>query len=138
MEHPHAHEFLLMAALITEAIWKETNSVIHRGVPSQIETIVRSIQAAFNAYNLALSCNQPARQTCREPPPSPWIKINVDAAVRTTESAGAAVARDHLGRILALKTELSHNPEPMLAETSAMLLGLQLARDNYLLHPSFS
>ncbi|PON82128.1 Ribonuclease H-like domain containing protein [Trema orientale] len=70
-------------------------------------------------------------KTLREPPPSPWIKINVDAAVRTTEAAGAAVVRDHLGRILAMKTELFHNPEPVLAEANAMLLALQFARDNY-------
>ncbi|PON85596.1 Ribonuclease H-like domain containing protein [Trema orientale] len=120
-----------MATLITKAIWKERNSVIHGGFPSQIETMVRSIQATFNAYNLALSCNQAAHQTCWEPPPSPWIKINVDAAVRTTEAAGTAVVRDHLGRILAMKTELFHNPEPVIAEANAMLLGLQLARDNH-------
>ncbi|PON62456.1 Ribonuclease H-like domain containing protein [Parasponia andersonii] len=63
------------------------------------------------------------------PPPAPWIKINVDAAVRAEEAAGAAVAWDEHGMVLALTAAPFPHPEPVMAETAAMLLGLQLARD---------
>ncbi|PON40301.1 Ribonuclease H-like domain containing protein [Trema orientale] len=77
----------------------------------------------------AFSGNQSARQTCWEPPPTLWIKIYVDAAVRAEEAAGAAVARDKQGMILALIAALFPHPDPVMVEAALMLLGLQLARD---------
>ncbi|PON68500.1 Ribonuclease H-like domain containing protein [Parasponia andersonii] len=49
--------------------------------------------------------------------------------LRAEEAAGAAVARDEHGMVLALTAAPFPHPEPVMAETAAILLGLQLAQD---------
>ncbi|PON81063.1 hypothetical protein TorRG33x02_231810 [Trema orientale] len=122
-EHPAFHEFLLMAALITEVIWMERNSIVHGNPPKRPEMIFRSAMTAFSSYNSVLLCHQLDRPATWETPPFPWIKINVDAA-------GAAVARDDSGRVPALKATGSHNLDLIVAKASALLLGLELAQAN--------
>ncbi|PON80866.1 Ribonuclease H-like domain containing protein [Trema orientale] len=118
-----------MAAVVIEAIWMERNSIVHRGVPNHLETIIRSTRITFSNYMHALSGNQSARQTRWEPPMAPWIKINMDATIRAEEAAETAVVRDDQRVILSLTATPFPHPKPVMAEATAMLLGLQHARD---------
>ncbi|PON90929.1 Ribonuclease H-like domain containing protein [Trema orientale] len=111
---------------MVEAIWMERNAIVHGEAPKQINTILRSVCNSFAFYSSTQSL--PAGPARWELPPTPWIKINVDAAIRAEESVGAAVARDHQGVVLAIKTTLLSSPDPITAEALAMLLGLEVAR----------
>ncbi|PON54408.1 hypothetical protein PanWU01x14_194870 [Parasponia andersonii] len=128
-DHPAFHKFLLMAALITEAIWMERrNSIVHGNPPKRPEMIFLSAMTAFSSYSSVLLCHQLDRPTTWATLPFPWIKINVDAAVRAHDAVKIAVARDDSGRVLALKATTSHNPDPIVAEALALLLGLEHAK----------
>ncbi|PON68503.1 Ribonuclease H-like domain containing protein, partial [Parasponia andersonii] len=88
-----------------------------------------ALSSSGNLDREEFDCGHFARQNRWEPPLAPWIKINVDAVVRAKETAGAAVARDEHGMVLALTAAPFPHPELVMAETAAMLLGLQLAQD---------
>ncbi|PON88157.1 hypothetical protein TorRG33x02_159860 [Trema orientale] len=64
------------------------------------------------------------------PPLTPWIKINVDATVRDDRAAGAAVATDDKGVVLAIRTTGIQCTDPLVAEASALQLGFKAALEN--------
>nr|POF20206.1 hypothetical protein CFP56_35992 [Quercus suber] len=61
------------------------------------------------------------------PPPSGWIKLNVDAAVAESSSALAVVARDDKGIASKAWSKIHHPCPPIVAEVNAILWAAQLA-----------
>ncbi|PON68380.1 hypothetical protein TorRG33x02_262320 [Trema orientale] len=133
IQFPSADEFMLFASLCLEAIWRECNSIIHGNEGQGIDSLIRSLLVNLASYTITPS-NERATSSvllsCWLPPPSQWIKINVDVAIRDVFAVGAAVARDDRSTFLALRTSQLLNPDPLLSEANAMLLGFKLARDH--------
>ena len=48
---------------------------------------------------------KPPKDSSWTPPPSNWIKLNFDVAIRVDKSSVAAVARDQRGNLLVAWTE---------------------------------
>ncbi|KAK9995900.1 hypothetical protein SO802_020586 [Lithocarpus litseifolius] len=61
------------------------------------------------------------------PPPSGCIKLNVDAATRSSGSALAVVARNHLGDVLSIWVKKYHNSSPAIAEAESLYWAMNLA-----------
>ncbi|PON48859.1 Allosteric substrate binding domain containing protein [Parasponia andersonii] len=117
---------------MVEFIWKERNSILHGGIPSSPDSLYRSLSVAASSYSSAL-CNE--RDSATAPvrwlqPPPPWVKINMDAAVRVEASIAAAVARNEQGSVLGRKTKEFPYPNPLVAEALALLHGLEFAVAN--------
>lgn len=62
------------------------------------------------------------------PPSLGQIKVNFDVAVRPDFSVGAAVLRDHLGRVVGVKVQKSHVVGPLEGEVFATTLGLEAGK----------
>jgi hypothetical protein len=62
-----------------------------------------------------------------KPPPSDWIKLNVDAALSISTTSISVVARDHRSEVLKAWTNNILASNPTIAEASAIPWALQLA-----------
>ena len=68
-----------------------------------------------------------------KPPPSDWIKLNVDATLSISTTSISVVARDHRGEVLKAWTNNILASDPTIAEASAIPWALELAiQENYL------
>ena len=61
------------------------------------------------------------------PPPTDHVKINVDAALDSSKSALAVVARNYRGDVLFIWGKVHHLCSPLQAEASALLWAVQPA-----------
>jgi hypothetical protein len=61
-----------------------------------------------------------------DPPPTNWVKLNFNTAIRDSYSVQAVVCRDSLGRILHLSSNLS-SCTPNVGEARAALLACSIA-----------
>lgn len=68
--------------------------------------------------------------TTRSPPPLDYIKINVDAALTSSKSALAVVARNHLGEVLFIWGKENQLCSPLQVEAMALLWAVHLVIQN--------
>ena len=66
------------------------------------------------------------RWGARAPPPSSCIKLNVDVATRSSGSALAVVARNHLGEVLSIWAKKHHNSSPAIAKAESLYWAMNL------------
>ncbi|PON57500.1 hypothetical protein PanWU01x14_174060 [Parasponia andersonii] len=130
------NEFLLFASLCVEAIWIECNLISHDNGDTCVVTIIHSLSMQLQNYRQVLSSDHDHDQlnihpTCWLPPPPPWIKINVDVAIRNDVAIATAVARDDQGTVLDAYTSVVQLTYPLVIEVAAMLLGIHLTREQY-------
>ena len=59
------------------------------------------------------------------PSPQDWIRVNMDAAVSTSLTALAAIARDHAGKVIHVQTKMHKPCFPLQTEASALLWAVQ-------------
>ncbi|KAL0006983.1 hypothetical protein SO802_008485 [Lithocarpus litseifolius] len=130
-----AHDLWLVSlkmALTLEEIWCICNAVIHQKGHVDLQASIGRIGAKFQECTKVFSKPQAplmAQPVIRwSPPPSGFIKINVDAAIAQNNSALAVVARNNHGLVVKAWSKTLPKRSPIVAETEAILWALHLAR----------
>lgn len=123
-------DVLLFASLCIELIWKERNKIVHDKERTPLDQLIWELRSLFVSYSAALL--QPPQIVSSQlskwlAPPSPFVKVNVDAAVRSFFSVVAGVARDSEGRVLGVFAEKIASIDPLVAEGSALLVVIDFA-----------
>lgn len=121
-----------MAYIMVE-IWYCRNQAWFQGEQIDIQKSISQGQHKFIEYStvFAPKPTPPPNQLqyLWKPPPLGRIKINVDAAIAESHSALAAIARDCRVTVIKLLPKTFRKSSPILAETHAVLWGVQLARE---------
>ena len=90
----------------------------------------QNIQTKFNEIVIVFSSAiQPPKELSNKtwsPPPSGCIKLNVDAATRSSGSALTVVARNHLGEVLSILAKKHHSSSPAIAEAESLYWAMNL------------
>ena len=118
-------------ALILECIWKYRNQVVHLGKSDNPLNIIKALEFRVLEHIQSLEGEhspKPGSQSPWCPPPTGTIKINVDAAIHASSASIAAVARDDSGMVLKAWAKKTSTAYPIVAEASAILWALQLAK----------
>ena len=112
-------------------IWKARNLQLFNQEQAKLSKACLNVQARFQdlskVFSLTFLSASTVGPSIWSPPPPDHIKINMDAALDSTKSALAVVARNHLGKVLFLWGKVHHLCSPMIAEASALLWAIQLA-----------
>nr|POE61328.1 hypothetical protein CFP56_48900 [Quercus suber] len=91
----------------------------------------QNIQTRFNEIvKVFSSATQPPKELSSKnwpPPPSDCIKLNVDAATRSSGSALAVVARNHLGEVLSIWAKKHYNSSLAIVEAESLYWAMNLA-----------
>ena len=122
----------LLLVLTLEEIWRARNFSLHHNCHWDISASIRLVHSRYFEYT-AISAPPivPQHPPCVQawcPPPLGSIKINVDAAISTSQAAIAVVARDHRGVPIKIWVRLTKKTSPVQAETEALLWAGQLAK----------
>ncbi|XP_030958726.1 uncharacterized protein LOC115980636 [Quercus lobata] len=118
-------------ALIINEIWRTRNLIQFQDGIADIHLSKKNVQTRFLEYSRVFSVTR-ALPTVQPnpmwtPPPHGWIKLNVDAALNSSKSALAVVARDHRGEVLYIWGSSFHSWSPSQAEATSILWAVQLA-----------
>ena len=91
-------------ALTLKELWYIRNAIIHQKGPFDIQASIGRIGEKFKEYSRVFSLPQNslmAQPKIRwSPPPTNFVKLNVDAAIAQNSSAIAVVARNEQGAVL--------------------------------------
>lgn len=71
---------ILFGSICVEKIWQERNAIVHGGTRKPIPLLIRELTVSSCEYDCNLA--SPPEVSIWQPPPWPWIKVNVDAAIR--------------------------------------------------------
>ena len=122
----------LKMALTLEEIWYIHNTIIHQKGPFDIQASIGRIGEKFKEYSRVFSLPQNslmAQPKIRwSPPPTNFVKLNVDAAIAQNSSAIAVVARNEQGAVLMARSKMLPKRSPITAEAEAILWALHLAK----------
>ena len=123
--------FSLNMALTVDEIWRLRNHIIFQEGNIDILKSIQNVKSRFTEYSNLLSMDnvltpEPSLPVW-SPPPLGWMKINVDAALSSSKSALAAVARDHQGHVIKVWGSNHYHCSPIQAESAALLLAVELA-----------
>jgi len=121
----------LNMALIIDEIWRTRNLIQFQDGIADIHLSKKNVQTRFLEYSRVFSITG-ALPTVQPNPmwtPSPhgWIKLNMDAALNSSKSALAVVAKDHQGEVLYIWGSGLHSCSPSQAEATSILWAVQLA-----------
>ena len=91
----------------------------------------QNIQTRFNEIvKVFSSATQPPKELSSKtwsPPPSSYIKLNVDSVIQHSGFALAVVARNHLGEVLSIWAKKHHSSSPTIAEAESLYWAVNLA-----------
>ena len=129
-----AHEqwtISLKMALIVDEIWQTRNHIQFQDGGADVLNAKQNVQKKFleilKVYSPIIHPPQEQVSVKWSPPPQCWIKINVDAALNSSRTALASVARDHHGEVLFLWGTRHQLCSPAQAEADALLWAVKLA-----------
>jgi hypothetical protein len=110
------HKFQIFAAMAGDLLWFYRIKSHHEGINIDIPLISKHINTItmehFNAWHPSL----PIVIDKWQPPPSPWVKINFDTAIRDSFSVQATVCRNFQGKIIQMASSLSPPCHPNYGE----------------------
>jgi ribonuclease HI len=129
----------IQLALTLESIWNLRNQVVHNNAQVNHLVIVKNLEERiiehFNILNPATCCNTLLEVLPRwSAPPPNSVKFNVDAATSKNGFTIAAIARDDAGFVIHCWSKSFPTTDPLIAETTALLWALEIARDNCFSH----
>ena len=123
--------FAKKVLLTLECIWTMRNIAIHKDPHLNIYNTVKGLELRISDHSssITLSNNHPIGPCAKWlPPPGQVVKLNTDAAVHTSFLSIAVVARDANGFIHSAWTKHIEVVDPEVAEASAILWAIQLAK----------
>ena len=122
----------LKMALTLKELWYIRNAIIHQKGPFDIQASIGRIGEKFKEYPRVFSLPQNslmAQPKIRwSPPPTNFVKLNVDAAIAQNSLAIAVVARNEQGAVLMAWSKMLPKRSPITAEAEAILWALHLAK----------
>ncbi|KAL0010262.1 hypothetical protein SO802_005370 [Lithocarpus litseifolius] len=116
-------------AFVIDEIWYLRNCSLHNGnqpniQPSSLRNRDRTLEFSLISQSNSQTL-RPLINTCWTPPPQDWIKENVHAAISTSSTGLAAIARDHAGEVIHVWTEMHKPCSPLQAEAFALVWAVQ-------------
>ncbi|XP_023891999.1 uncharacterized protein LOC112003997 [Quercus suber] len=118
-------------ALVIKEIWMSRNLKQFSNIDPDAMKARQNIQTRFNEIvKIFSSTTQPPKELSSKnwsPPPSDCIKLNADAATRSSGSALAVVPRNHLGEVLSIWAKKHHSSSPAIAEAESLYWAMNLA-----------
>ena len=118
-------------ALTLKEIWYIRNAVIHQKGTTDLKASIGRIGEKFKECTRVFSHPQNSKMVQPvihwSPPPSEFIKLNVDAAIAQNTSALAVVAKNEQGAVLMAWSKIMPKRSPIATEAEAILWALHLA-----------
>ncbi|KAK9990719.1 hypothetical protein SO802_025704 [Lithocarpus litseifolius] len=118
-------------AFTLEEIWHTRNVVLHHKGEVDLQSSIQFIHSKVHECYLIFSKTKhttPDSSTPNwSPPPPGTIKINVDAAISSSNAALAVVARNSQGSLLNIWARITPLRSPLQAEAEAMAWAVHLA-----------
>ena len=118
-------------SLTLECIWNIRNQVFHNDTKVNIIAEVKKIELRILEHFEVLQpagCSVAPAVSIWHAPPLNVVKLNVDAAISSTEAAPAVVARNSAGSILQCWSKIIPIPDPCIAEASNLLWAHDIAQ----------
>ena len=126
-----AQLFAIIFALTLECIWTLRNLAVHKvqsvNTLSTVQGLDLKILEHFSSFSRE-DCHPTAPCVRWQPSPGPVFKLNMDAAVCPNFSSIAVVARDATGFLLFAWIKHIDVVDPEVAEATAILWAVQLAK----------
>lgn len=105
LDKKYLRAFALNAAIVFDVLWHTRNLVVHEDARADIGTIVESIRRRFAEHSGAWNEVDRAVSSSWQPPLSGWLKVNMDVAIRSSESYIAISVRDSHSSLCLAYTE---------------------------------
>ncbi|KAM6550789.1 hypothetical protein CsatB_000597 [Cannabis sativa] len=135
-------DVFLYASIVVDNIWRLCNDVVHNHCSPNIHNCIDLICSSYaEAHSSLLPGPSPPGKDIWTPPPLDWIKLNCDVRVGLESMCTAVVARNHLGRVIAIHTSRLDFSEALVGEAAACCLAVSVALDlklNYVIVESDS
>ena len=114
----------LNMAFTLEEIWRTRNVVLHHKGEVDLQSFIQKIHSKVHECHLIFSKTELTNPNPSTPkwyfPPPGTIKINVDAAISSSNAALAVVARNSQGLVLNIWARITPKRFPLQAEAEAM------------------
>ncbi|KAK9287687.1 hypothetical protein L1049_016125 [Liquidambar formosana] len=123
-----APKFLIFAVVLMDCVWMTRNKVLHEEMDIDPRCILAHIDKVANEH--LASFVAPSRSIAQRvwiPPPSHWLKLNFDVALRPTFSVLSVVVRDSNGAFIFAWTKKAGPLHPGVAEAQASCFALSEA-----------
>jgi hypothetical protein len=121
------HKFQIFAAVACDILWFYRNKAYHDGLSYDAISVSRHINKITLEHYQAWHPSSSTLEETWTPPPTNWVKINFDTAIRDSFSAQAAICRDDKGHILQAISQISISCSPNVGEAMAAQLAISLA-----------
>nr|XP_048317959.1 uncharacterized protein LOC125418466 [Ziziphus jujuba var. spinosa] len=128
-------DFFLYASLLLAQLWKIINLTKHENKVFNLDNTVNLLRVRLAELKASISKENSethvvsVRRGSWRKPPTYFIKINSNAAVKDGFSTISAIARDHRGKVLKIKVSRLQTDLVELAEAYGILHGLYLAKE---------
>jgi hypothetical protein len=121
------HKFQIFAAVACDILWFYRNKAYHDGLSYDAISVSKHINKISLEHYQAWHSSSSTLEDTWTPPPTNWVKINFDTAIRDSFSAQAAICRDDKGHILQATSQISISCSPNEGEAMAAQLAISLA-----------
>ncbi|XP_030924951.1 uncharacterized protein LOC115951982 [Quercus lobata] len=116
--------FQLYASIVCDRIWMQRNKARFGEDIGSVVDFARKIQNSFNEQKAAWEevCGEKLEliESSWIPPPTGWVKLNFDAAIRENKTSVAMVGRDNRGRVVLDWIDILDTGSPLWSEAKAV------------------